>query len=199
MIPSKKSIDPLKLAFDIDGVVAATMEVFLKIAREEYGIDNLSKEQITSYWLEKSLDVESHVVEEIVSRILHDPCGIGLEPIPGAREGLLKIASDTPLTFVTARPVGDPIREWLEALLPELPPNHINVVATGRHEDKARVLKEMKIRYFIEDHMETCRHLYSNGIGAVVFDQPWNQEPEPFLRVRSWKEIMELIGTQSAP
>jgi len=38
-------IDPTWLAFDIDGVVADTMEIFVQLARDRYGLNELSKER----------------------------------------------------------------------------------------------------------------------------------------------------------
>ena len=39
---------PDRIAFDVDGVVADTMRLFLDIAREEYGINHTRYEDITS-------------------------------------------------------------------------------------------------------------------------------------------------------
>jgi len=42
-------IDPMTVAFDVDGVIADTMTLFLELARREYGIAGLNYEDITSY------------------------------------------------------------------------------------------------------------------------------------------------------
>ncbi len=196
-IKSKESAyHPAQIGFDIDGVVSDTMEAFLRIAREEYGIQGLSKEQITSYWLEECLPVPPRITEEIIARILQDPFGINLEPIPGARESLLEIGKKAPLTFITARPIGGPIEEWLRELLVGLPPENIRVIATGKHEAKTRVIQDLGLRCFVEDHLETCRAIWNAGIGAVVFNQPWNQGPVPFPRIYSWNEFLNLVKIQ---
>jgi len=44
-------IDPTSVAFDIDGVVADTMSLFIDIARDEFNLKNITYEQITSYSL----------------------------------------------------------------------------------------------------------------------------------------------------
>ncbi len=182
-----------EVGFDIDGVVADTMEAFLRLAREEYGIGGISKDQITSYWLEECLPIPRNVVEAIIDRILHDPFGIGLKPIPGAIETLTKIGMENRLIFVTARPVGEPIAKWLRMHLSQVPEGTIHVHATSTHAAKGEVLQQIGINCFIEDHLETCRSLARHGIKSVLYDQPWNQGKVPFLRVRSWAEIRNII------
>jgi uncharacterized HAD superfamily protein len=181
------------IAFDIDGVVADTMEAFIRVARIEFGIKNLTKEQITSYWLEDCLSLDPEIVEAIVQRLLDDPLGVQLSPLPGARAALGTLASHGRLTFVTARPTREPIERWLGTLVPNAVSEDLRVIATGRHAAKAGVLRELGLSYFVEDHLDTCRELCEQGINAIVFDQPWNRDYTPFCRVDSWDEILDLI------
>ena len=190
-----KILDPKFFAFDIDGVVADTMGTFLEIATSEYGIEGLSKDHITSYWLEQCLPVPEKIVWEIVDRIIKHPSQIGLQPIEGAIEGLTRFYEQCgSITFVTARPDKDGIEEWLKGVLSHIDEAAIRVIATGVHEKKAEVLSDLGFRYFVEDNLDTCIHLCDQGIGAVVFDQPWNRQKTPFARVRSWHELLELAG-----
>ena len=181
--------------FDIDGVVADTMAAFLRIAREDFGFQGITREQITSYWLEECLPVPPDITGEIISRILRDPFGVRLEPISGAREALLEIGRRGPLTFVTARPLGAPIEEWLKAMLSGIPQERMRVIATGRHDAKAEVIRELGLRFFVEDHLETCKAIWRAGIATAVFDQPWNQGEVPFPRVYSWEEVLRFVDT----
>lgn len=188
------AISPRGIGFDIDGVVADTMASFLRIAREEYGHRHLKKERITSYWLEECLDIPTDTVSAIIQRILDDPFGTALEPISGAREALLRFSAEGPLTFVTARPSKESIEAWLRDLLPEVSPEDLRVIATGRHAAKKDVIQELGIEVFVEDHLETCEDLHAAGIRAIVFDQPWNRARTPWIRVGSWEEILALTG-----
>jgi uncharacterized HAD superfamily protein len=194
MVPALAAISPRDVGFDIDGVVADTMAAFLRVAREEFGIMDVHKEQITSYWLEECLPIPDETVWAIIGRILDDPFGVGLEPIPGARDALLSLAVRGRLTFVTARPSVQSIEPWLRAILPEVPRGDLTVIATGRHAAKAGVLRELGLRYFLEDHLETCQDLCRMGVGAIVFDQPWNRGDTPFYRVGSWGEFLGLVA-----
>jgi len=190
------SLDPIlpsEIGFDIDGVVADTMKAFIRIAEEEFGIDYIKKEQITSYWIEECLPIPVDIIKAIINRLLMDPIGIRLEPLPGAREALMRLAAQDTLTFVTARSVKEPIEDWLISLLSGVAHRDIRVIATGQYSAKAGVLDELKLRYFIDDHLETCRDLHKRGIKTFVFDQPWNRGSTPFLRIRSWKALSGII------
>ncbi len=192
MVGSRPMISPWEIGFDIDGVVTDTMAAFIRIAHEEYGIEGLSKERITSYWLDQCLDIPQRVVDEIVLRILEDPFGVGLEFLEGAKESLTRISRVSPLVFVTARPYEGPIREWLLTNL-GLDADKIAVLATGKHSAKGGVLQDLGVRYFVEDHLGTCIDLCNQGVNAIVFDQPWNRSGNPCPRVRSWRELLSMI------
>jgi len=190
-------ISPSEIGFDIDGVVADTMKAFIRVAKEEFGINYIRKEQITSYWIEECLPIPLDIIETIINRLLADPFGIELEPLPGAREVLVRLAAHGRLTFVTARPAKEPIEAWLLSLLSDVSHKDIRVIATGQHSAKARVLEDLKLKYFIEDHLETCQDLHKRGIRTIVFDQPWNRGHTPFLRIRSWKALSDIIKMPS--
>lgn len=193
MIPLSRPISPSEIAFDIDGVVADTMDAFINVAKAEFDIDYLRKDHITSYWLEECLPIPVETVQAIIGRLVDDPFGTSLKPISGAAEALWSLASRFPVTFVTARPAGGPITQWLHSILPGIPVDRLNVIATGGHALKAEVLKGLGAAYFVEDHLETCEALCAQGIGAIVFDQPWNRGRTPYMRVDSWREIVGMM------
>jgi uncharacterized HAD superfamily protein len=186
-------IDPTSVAFDIDGVVADTMTLFLDIARQEYNLNSIQYNDITSYKLEDCLDIDPQVIDAIVLRILDGNYSATLHPIAGAPEGLTKIERHCrPIIFITARPYPGPIRDWINQTL-QLDPTAFEVIATGSHEAKAGILQQRKISYFVEDRLETCLLLQDTGVQPVLFRQPWNREQHPFVEVGSWDELQALI------
>ena len=185
-------IDPEKVAFDIDGVFADTMTLFLEIARRDFGINNIHYENITEYYLEDCLDIDPDIVTAIINNIIEGRSGIDLMPMEGAVDTLSEVGSVAPLLFVTARPRLEPIKRWvLKTLL--LEPSRIEVVATGSFEGKVEILRRRNVTYFIEDRLETCFHLQANNITPILFSHPWNQKPHPFHSVRNWTEIKALL------
>ncbi len=192
-IEGPRPIDPRHVAFDIDGVVADTMNLFLEIARDEFGLRHLRYQDITSYSLEACLDVEPDRIERIVERLLGAEATWRLMPIDGAPEVVNRMGKETgSVLFVTARPRAEEIEAWLGKVL-HLPASAIRVVATGNFDGKSEVLKDHGIRFFVEDRLETCFLMEKDGISPIVFRQPWNRSTHPFREVGSWQEIGELI------
>lgn len=186
-------IDPEKIAFDIDGVFADTMTLFLEIARRDFGINHIRYEDITEYYLEDCLDIDPDVVGAIINRIIEDNSGIELMPMEGAVDTLLRIGSVAPLLFVTARPRLEPVERWVRETLSLEDPSRIEVIATGSFEGKVEVLRTRDVAYFVEDRLETCFHLQENNITPILFVHPWNQKPHQFHSVRNWAEVGELF------
>jgi uncharacterized HAD superfamily protein len=58
-------IDPALIGFDIDGVVADTGGSFIRIAKEEFGMNSISLEDITSFDVAACLDVDQEIIDDI--------------------------------------------------------------------------------------------------------------------------------------
>jgi len=186
-------INPSSMAFDIDGVLADIMTLFIDIARDDYDIGNIKSEDMTCYSLEDCLDMDPSIIEEILNRIQVGNYSAILKPIEGASEVLTRLGRKCgPILFVTARSYSDPIREWIIKTLP-LDPVSVEVVATGTFEGKTEVLLERGVTHFVEDRLETCFFLDEAGITPVLFRQPWNRKNHPFIEVGSWSELKTII------
>jgi uncharacterized HAD superfamily protein len=182
------------LGFDIDGVVADTMTLFLDIARDEFGIDGLRYEDITSYDLTQCIDIEPEVIDAIVARILEGNHRAALRPLEDAPRVLKRIGqSSGTLLMVTARPFVGPMWEWLPRAI-GVDPERIDVIATGSFEAKAEALRARNMTHFVEDRLDTCFHLDGAGVIPILFRQPWNRKQHPFLEVGSWRELEALIA-----
>lgn len=193
-VPDFKGLSPATTAFDVDGVVADTMRLFIDIAQGSFAIDHLRYEDITTYHLDQCLDLDPEIIEAIIRQILDGSHASPLRPISGCGQALARFGRDGEMVrFVTARPNEEVIRAWLEATLP-LEAAQIEVVATGSFEAKTEVLKTRGIRVFVEDRLETCFLLSREGIAPIVFKQPWNRSPHPFREVSSWEEIASLMA-----
>jgi 5'(3')-deoxyribonucleotidase len=186
-------INPDRVAFDFDGVVADTMTLFLEIAKSDYAIQGIDYDDITCYALSNCLDVDEGVLHEISGRIVNGDYRQPLKIYDGAFDVLKRLAErHPPLLFVTARPTPGPVGEWIrENILADC--SRIEVVATGSFEDKTAVLLERKITHFVEDRLETCFIMEEAGIVPVLFRQPWNRHPHRFIEVGSWAELACLI------
>jgi phosphoglycolate phosphatase-like HAD superfamily hydrolase len=187
-------VTPDNIAFDIDGVFANTMALFLEIARKDYGINHIRYEDITAYFLEDCLDLDPEIIRVIINRILEGDFEPELKPIDGAVQVLSEIGESHPLLFVTARPQLSTVRKWVHSMLP-MDPSDIEVVATGTFEGKGDVLKARGIRYYVEDCLAICYMLQEQAVTPILFRQPWNRASDhPFREVSSWAEIRALVG-----
>ena len=185
-------IKPSEIAFDIDGVFANTFKVFVDKARREYGYQFLY-EDITEYEFWKVIDIDQHVGEAIIQSLIDFPIKNGIRPIDGAVEILTRLSLAGPLLFVTARPDKAPIMNWIQQQLPMVERDLIQIEATNTYGDKLPVLLKNRIRYFVEDRLETCYLLEKASIVPIVFEQPWNLKPHHFPSVKGWDEISSMI------
>ncbi len=186
-------VTPADIAFDIDGVFANTMSLFLEIAHSDYGINHIRYEDITTYFLEECLDIDPEIIRVIINRILEGEFEPELKPMNGSVKVLSEIGETHPLLFVTARPQLSIVKEWVHRMLP-VRPSDIEVIATGTFEGKVDVLNARGVRYFVEDCLAVCHMLSEHGITPILFSQPWNRSSNhPFREVSSWAEIRALV------
>jgi hypothetical protein len=183
------------LAFDIDGVVADTMEIFVRLAHEKYGFTHISKEDLHCYNLYECLDLEKEIIDDLICLTLDDEHTMQVPPVAGAPEVLTELACAAPLRFVTARIWPESITEWLFTILPDVPRERITVLASGAPEIKLDILNGLAIRYFVEDRAETCRQLQKAGIQTFLFLQPWNRNEsvDGFIRVENWGQLKQWV------
>ena len=182
-----------RIAFDIDGVFGNVMALFIRLAREYYRIDSLRYEDITRYYLYDCLDLAPEIIDALIEKILDYPHALEMVPFDQAVPVLRRYGRIQPLTFITARTKAEPITDWVQRCLSGLDPERIRVIATGEHDRKIEVLRDLGFRYYVDDHLDTCHLLYRNDIIPIVYEQPWNQEPHPYLRVSGWEELGNLL------
>jgi uncharacterized HAD superfamily protein len=182
-----------RVAFDIDGVVADIMTTFLDMARERHGPHPFTCEHITTFRLEDCLDLPPWLIEVLIRELIDRPHELPIEAFPGAAPALTRLAEEVPLVFVTARDRAEPIQRWLRKALAPVPDKSIWVMAAGDPDGKLHYLKTHAIDYFVEDRLETCFDLAAAGITPILFAQPWNRLPHPFVEVQNWLELAGLL------
>lgn len=185
----RKRINPELLGFDFDGVIADVAEAFIRLAHEDHGYEGIQKSDITNFDVDQCLDIPLKTVDEIFHKVLVDSVGTGLIPMPGAVEVLTRLTAKATVTVITARPIEQPIHDWLKVFFPKSALPRINIVAMGAHDDKARHIKEHGLQYFIDDRAETCVQLKGKGVQPIVYCQPWNANRHQLPVVNSWQEI----------
>jgi uncharacterized protein len=185
-------IDPQTIGFDIDGVLANTMQLFLDILLEVYGINHIGLNDITCYELEACLDIDPQIISTANQFIIDGGYPGRLAPLQGAARVLKRLGRYGPIRLVTARPYAGPIKPWIDGLLP---PDRfeVEITTTGGFEAKVDILKAKDITCFVEDRLDTCFLLQERDITPVLFVQPWNRQPHPFQEVGDWAQLETLI------
>ncbi len=183
-----------EIGFDFDGVIADTAEAFIRLACTEYGYCSFDREHITDFDLENCLCIPKPLVEKIFTDILLDSIATELLPMPGAVESLERFTKTSALTIITARPITQPVFDWLERFFSKPAREKIRVVATGDHNDKVRYIHSHGLKYFIDDRAETCIQLARGSITPFVFNQPWNRNRHELPTVADWGEIRALVA-----
>ncbi len=187
-----RGIHPGLIGFDIDCVVADTMEAFIRLAMDDFGLKVLP-EEITSFQVEDCLAVAPSIIDEIFARLLSAPVENGLKPMPHAVSVLTEMSACAPLTFITARPEREPVDRWLESNFPKEVYRNSRLVATGKHDGKAQFVRELGLQYFVDDRVETCIELAQAGIFPIVFAHPWNRGRHSFASIDSWLDMKQRI------
>lgn len=187
-----KKISPALIGFDIDGVVADTVEAFFRLAKQLHGIDEFTAAHITEFDVVKCLPIAPEIIDAIFANLLEDPIEADMKPMPDAVSVLTTLSHYAPLTFITARPLHQPIANWLQYILGESTFSRTRLIAMGDHDNKSTYLKELGLQYFIDDRAETCVSLKEQGFSPIVFNQPWNQGQHQLPCVTSWREIEAL-------
>ena len=185
-------IHPQHIGFDIDCVVADTMEAFIRLAREHYDL-HIKPEEITSFDVEKCLPIDSSIVTDIFDCLLAAPVQYALQPMPDAVRVLSCLSDHAPLTFITARPLEEPIAQWLQSILPRKVYENSRLVAMGRHDGKADYVGKLGLKYFVDDRVTTCFELADAGFFPVVFSQHWNRGRHNLASIESWIDIEHVV------
>ncbi len=189
----QQPIHPSQIGFDIDCVVADTMEAFIRLADREHNI-TVAPEEITEFTVENCLAIDPAIIDAIFLHLLDDPVKNSLLPMENAVPVLKNFARHAPLTFVTARPNRTPIFDWLEGLLGHRIMAEARLVAMGDHNGKVEHIKKLGISHFVDDRFETCEELAAHGITAIVYNQPWNDKRHNLPTVTNWSEIEALCA-----
>ena len=62
----------------------------------------------------------------------------------------------------------------------------------GEHDNKTSYIKNLGLKYFVDDRLPTCQMLAREGITPLVYEQPWNMKGHDLPTVDSWQAIHAL-------
>lgn len=188
------------IAVDIDEVLADFLSYFVYFHNLMYKT-SANKNDMKKYYLHEvfNVDRDEMSIRYLEFKALH--LLERLEPVKGAKEGikaLIKKGFEPHL--VTARPqvIEQETKKWLEIHFKSFDfPIHFTHTTSGKPaRKKSEICKQIGAEILIDDHIDNALDCAGSGIKVYLMDAPWNQLedlPGSIVRVKSWKEIIELI------
>lgn len=175
----------MEIIIDVDGVLAETAKAVVRIVNNRFGT-HFTKNDCVNW----NQDFGVCTFNQIVVPAMENPAFVeSLEPVPDARESVVKLYAEHTVIIATVIPYGSELARirWLD--------KHgikfhyfVNTLRLGKDQIRGDVL--------IDDNIENIA-TFSRERPAILFDQPWNRQFLTELRVYDWKDALRQI--QLAP
>jgi uncharacterized HAD superfamily protein len=199
----------LVIAFDIDEVLAPTLDTFIQFHNSKYGT-SLQSADFHSYDLRSVIGCSRNQMNNRYYQFMMSKEAREMLPIPGSLELVQGLSqSGSQLVSITRRPgsVIDTTLDWLRNRYDGLisPTYFANRRERGyKSLSKGIISREHGVQLIVEDQMENALECLSEGIPTLLLDKAWNQastDPLGVTRVRSYSEIYDRViqGDYSLP
>ncbi len=195
----------MKIAVDIDGVLADLMPFLNDFYNQKYGT-NFKIEDYKHHDLDKTWGCSKDEVVKIIEEFYHSPNFLKIVPIEYSQEGILDLSKKHSLFLITSRP--QYLSVQTERFIQDFFEGQIKkIIYTGQYRlsakdiDKTGICILEKADVLVEDCFEVAMRCANQGILVFFLDSFWNQVngqenpvlPENLLRVKTWREIVEKL------
>ena len=181
----------MKIAVDIDGVLADQVGAVLKVIEKKYGLKYLKSDVNRTHWTFSGIELRSEI-----ARLLADPeYTLSVPLIEGSQKGIGQLVADHDVCVVTARRPNaeDATKQWLSIHFPCLTEYYRTKTGT-KHNVSSDVLiddLDMNIVEFVKSdpnrHGILFVHPWSiNGTGIKNYSNQVHYCPE-------WKSVVRAI------
>lgn len=196
----------MKIAVDIDGVLADMMPVLNDFYNRKFGT-SFNVGDYKYHDLEKTWGGTKENAVEIVDEFFQSPNFSGISPIERSQESVLRLSKKHELFLVTSRPKSIRHRT-LEFLQKHFPKGIKRVIHTGQYVSSASSINKFDIctheksDVLIEDCLEIAIDCANRGLKTFLLDSPLNRLngqylkediPKNLVRVKSWMEIVKRL------
>lgn len=183
-------MNKLNICIDIDGTITDPY-YFLPYFNDHFD-KNITEEGCNTCKLKDLYDITEEMIMEFYQKN-GEEMHMAATLQEGAKEALAKLEMKHNLFFVTARSkeMEHITIDWLEQN--EL--DHIELHSLGSYYKVERA-KKLDCDFFLEDNPYNAKELAESGIKVILVDTNYNKELEMdnIIRVKSWKEILEILN-----
>ena len=190
------------IGLDLDDVLMDFNTGLCAFHNAQYGT-SLTREDITSYYLEEIWKCEPEEAIKRVSDFYCSPQHDQTQPVIGAVEIVKKLQDDRSVVIITSRPesVSAQTYAWLEKYFPSLARN-VHFTSHFFHKEakitKREVCRKLGVEVFVDDALFHAEDVALSVRRVFLFDTPWNRNQNLVLpniqRVHSWAEINALLS-----
>ncbi len=182
-----------KFGFDFDGVIADTIHLKRRLAKELHGV-SIPEEKFKEYMVINEGYLTRDQYRDLMAVVCGDPVfGIQALELPGAVDTLRALQNrGDQIRLVTSRfgPEVDVIHAWLQERGLAL-----ECVAVGYGNDKAAAVEGFDI--YVDDDLPKLMPLIGHIPKLFLFSQPHNKQvsvPGAIRRVDTWEELAHEAG-----
>lgn len=180
----------MKIAVDIDGVLADQVGAVLKVIEKEYGLRYLKSDVNRAHWTFSGREIWSEI-----SRLLADPeYTLSVPLIEGSQRGIEQLADHNVFVVTARRPnTEDATKQWLSTHFPCLT-EYYHARTGMKHNIPSDVLiddLDMNIVEFVKSDPDRCGILFVhpwsiNGTDIANYSKQVHYCPE-------WKSVIRAI------
>ena len=196
----------MKIAIDIDGVLADTMPALNNFYNKKFGT-NFKLEDYRYHDLEKTWGCTKEEAVKIVEAFYASPDFLRILPVLLSQQAIKRLSKKNELFGITSRP--ESIKEITDAFINKYFDGLVqNILHTGQYAsfaskiNKASICEEERADIIIEDCLETAIECAQQGFKTFLLNSPQNQLkgdpledelPKKMIRAKNWNEILEHL------
>lgn len=180
----------MRLGIDIDGVIADSLQTWVRELNRQFGQQKTLPE-IISYQFDKVYNVTWKKMDRFF-RTNQELLLTNLAPVAEAKEYMELLKQTHELYLITARP--NLYRNLTISWLREHNIVYDELLMTD-YGDKTTFCHSAQIALVVEDSLENALALANEGIGVILFDAPYNQGtlPDKVLRRKNWPDVYRTV------
>lgn len=191
----------MKIAIDIDEVLADTLRAFIKKYNQKYHTKFKRENFYTYNWWEV-LDITKEECGKILVNFIDAGFTGNLNVVRGSKQGIKALAKKHELFLVTSRAenIKKITAKWINK---NFKVNFKDIIYTRdtifskEKESKFEICHRIKADVLIEDWVDHANDCAINGLKVLLFDCPWNRGIKllpKMRRVKSWNDILTILN-----